>query len=103
MDVRAFRIELSSQVPKNVRNSAHRYLTSMLIENLDKATHVSTLEIVWQIDGHLQNSYCVLLLINGIKNHYPIPQTGGADSIQRHLTFVTPTLDVFHQFSSSPA
>ena len=52
MNVRTFSVKLPSQISKDSRNRAHRYLASMLIENLNEATHVSALEFVWQIDRH---------------------------------------------------
>jgi hypothetical protein len=103
MNVGTFRVQFLPQISKDGRNRAHRYLASMLIQDFDKPTHVGALEFVWQVDRHFQDRHGVLLLVIAVENNNRVSQPRHSDSIQRHLTFITSTLDIFHQFSSSPA
>jgi hypothetical protein len=103
MNMRTFCIKLPSQISEDVGNGTHRDLSSMLVQNLDEATHVGALKFVWQINRHFQDRHGVLLLVFAIKYNDWVPKSGHAYFVQRHLAAITPTLDVFHQFSSSPA
>src|SRR5437660_690032 len=71
-DPSALRFETILQSPQHRRQSPHRHLAAVLVENLQKPTHVGALEVVRQVHRHRDLRDRVLLPLRSVEYNYRV-------------------------------
>ena len=94
LDMADFRFEQSGHFSKHVLEGRNGDLALMVVQNRNKARHVRALEVVGQVNVHVESRNCVLLAIAAVTHANGVTDILDSDLVDGDLACIRATLNI---------